>query len=82
MSRPGSANLRATVDEIERNSEGELVATLVSDSGAIMTVPVALLPDGVRVSDVVRVSFQVDQEETERRHQRISNLQNQLFDRS
>lgn len=82
MNQQSGVQFTATVDEIDRRADGEDIATLAADSGQVMTVPASLLPEGVKVNDVVIVGLRVDPDETERRRSRISNLQNQLFDRS
>jgi hypothetical protein len=73
------ADLRVTVDEIERGSDGQQLATLVTDEGDTIVVPLAVLPDETRDGDVLLVRFEREPEETERRRSRISDLQKRLF---
>jgi hypothetical protein len=70
---------RVTVDEIEPNAAGRLMATLVADNGESFVVPLDLLPHGTRVNDVLRLALEPDPDETEQRHRRISDLQRRLF---
>jgi hypothetical protein len=71
--------LRVTVDEIEHGPDGERLATLVTDDGDTFVVPCAVLPDGTRDGDVLRVSFEHEADQTEQRRSRISDLQRRLF---
>jgi len=70
---------RLTVDAIELNARNERVAVLVGDDGAQVVMPLALLPGGTRVGDVLDVSFAHDSGETERRRKRVEDLQRKLF---
>lgn len=76
----GDVHQRLTVDEIEPDAEGELLATLVSDDGKIAVIPLAMLPEGVRVNQVIDATFALTDAEGERRR-RIEHLQHRLFDR-
>ena len=70
---------RVTVDEIEPDAHGRLLATLVSDDGQHFVVPLDLLPPGTRVNDVLRLALETDPDETEERRRRIADLQRRLF---
>lgn len=73
------APLRLTVDEIGQDAESNLLATLVTDTGEQVTVPLQLLPEGTRVGDVLQAGFTLDPDERERRRTHISELQRRLF---
>lgn len=68
-----------TVDEIELNADNQLVAVLIGDDGSHLVIPLALLPSGAQVGDVLSLSLARDSDETERRRQRVRNLQKKLF---
>lgn len=70
---------RVTVDEIEPDAAGRLMATLVTDDGDVFVLPLDLLPLGARVGDVLRVDLLFDADETEQRRQHINDLQQRLF---
>jgi hypothetical protein len=70
---------RLTVDEIELNAENERVAVLIGDDGSQIVVPLALLPSGTQVGDVLNLSLHRDDDETELRRERVRNLQKKLF---
>lgn len=70
---------RVTVDEISRDENGELVATLVADDGRMLVVPLSSLPAGVRDGDVLEASFEPLPAETAARRRRIEALQRRLF---
>ncbi|HBY46058.1 MAG TPA: DUF3006 domain-containing protein [Thermomicrobiales bacterium] len=70
---------RVTVDEISRTEHGELVATLVTDDGRVLVVPLASLPADVRDGDVLDASFERLPDETATRRERIDALQRRLF---
>jgi hypothetical protein len=70
---------RVTVDEIEPDADGRLLATLATDAGAVFVMPLELLPPGVREGDVLTVNLLFDADETEQRRQDISDLQQRLF---
>jgi len=72
---------RMTIDEIQRNRDGDLVATLVDDDGRQAVVPLDLLPAGARLNQVVTVDFRIDEPSTERRREHIQRLQHRLFQR-
>lgn len=79
MSEPVSH--RMTIDEIERNRDGELMATLVDDAGRMAVVPLDLLPEGVRLNQVVEMEFRIDEPSTKQRREHIQRLQHRLFQR-
>ncbi len=68
-----------TVDEIGPDQDNNLLATLVSDEGDIATIPLALLPQGTRVGDVLALHFTPEPDERSRRRQKIAELQRRLF---
>ena len=70
---------RVTVDEIEPDAHGRLLATLIADDGERFVVPLNLLPPGTRVNDVLRLALEPDPDETAQRRRRISDLQRRLF---
>jgi hypothetical protein len=72
-------SVRLTIDEIEVNADDEEVATLVTDDGQMLVVPVTLLPNGARRGDVLTLTLTRDPDETEARRQRIVDLQKRLF---
>ena len=74
-----STPIRLTVDEINPDQEQRPLATLVSDAGELVTVPLTLLPDGTRVGDVLNVAFSPDPDEREQRRRKIADLQRRLF---
>ncbi len=73
--------IRMTLDEINRDGDGRLIATLVSDDGATATVPLDMLPEGAAVNQVIVARFRLDQTSTERRAKRVRTLQHRLFNR-
>jgi hypothetical protein len=75
-----STRLRATINTIELAANDILIASLVTDAGARLTLPAALLPDGVTVGDVLLLSLARDPDETAARAQRVSELQRKLFE--
>ena len=72
-------SLRLTLDEVSENRDGELIATLVADNGAVVTAPLAALPKGARQGDVLVVTIEPDPDETARRRDHIAELQRRLF---
>jgi hypothetical protein len=70
---------RFTVDEIELNVDNERVAVLIGDDGSQIVMPLALLPSGTRVGDVLTLALAHDSDETERRRERVKALQKKLF---
>lgn len=79
MNKPVSH--RMTIDEIQRNRDGDLVATLVDDDGREAIVPLDLLPEGARLNQVVSLEFSIDESSTEQRRAHIQRLQQRLFQR-
>lgn len=73
------AAIRLTVDDIGLDQDNNSLATLVSDTGQQVTVPLELLPEGTRVGDVLAVGFTPDPDERELRRKKISDLQRRLF---
>lgn len=72
---------RLTVDEINTDSDGRRIATLVEPSGGIVTIPLELLPEGTRVNQVIVAGFGLDPNSTRDRIQRVQQLQHRLFNR-
>lgn len=70
---------RCVVDEIITTAEGERIAVLVADAGGTVTIPMRLLPEGVRVNDVLDFTLSPIPEETERRRTHVRSLQQRLF---
>ena len=70
---------RVTVDEISANAAGEKIATLVTDDGGQLVVPLAMLPPGTRRGAVLTLSFIPDEAERSRRLARVRDLQRRLF---
>lgn len=68
-----------TVDAIDVNADDELLATLISDSGAGFIVPLNLLPAGTREGSVLTVTFELQPDEADQRRRRILDLQKRLF---
>lgn len=73
------ASQRVTVDEIEINADNQRVAVLLGDDGTQVVIPLAMLPDGTAVGDVLTLSFERDPDETERRLTIVRDLQRKLF---
>lgn len=65
---------------VDRISEG--VAALVTDGedGSVFTLPLDLLPRGVREGDYVRASFAIDPEARRRARDEIERLMDELGD--
>jgi hypothetical protein len=72
-------SLVLTVDAIDVNADDGRVATLVSDSGFSMVVPIEMLPDDAREGSVLTATFELAPDETEERRRRILDLQKRLF---
>ena len=65
--------MKLIIDRIEgRFAVAEL------ENGATESVPLTILPHGVREGDVIRIT--VDKRETETRKDEISRLENELFE--
>lgn len=73
------SRLRLTVDEIEPDQDDQAMATLVTDDGDLLFIPLHLLPAGTRVNDVLLVSFEPEPDERQRRLDYIADLQRRLF---
>jgi hypothetical protein len=76
---PAPRPLRLTVDEISPDADDQPLATLVTDDGKILTVPLDLLPPHTRTGSTVTATFTPEEDETERRKRRIRDLQRRLF---
>ncbi len=68
-----------TVDEIEPDSDGEAVATLVDREGRAAVIPLAFLPADIQINQVIFIDFRIDSETTSQLRHRVSNLQHRLF---
>jgi hypothetical protein len=75
-----STTLRVAIDAIEVSANDIRIASLVTDNGARLTLPTALLPDGAIVGDVLMISIARDPAETAARAARVSELQRKLFE--
>jgi hypothetical protein len=73
--------LRATVDEITVNADDVELASLITDDGLELIVPLAVLPPGTRDGDVLLIRFEQDPDARAERRQRIAELQEKLFGR-
>lgn len=78
-SEPARPPVRVTVNEIGPDQDNVELASLVTDTGEQLTVPLHLLPNGTRTGDVFTVSFEPDPDERSRRRQRILDMQRRLF---
>jgi hypothetical protein len=70
-----------TLDEIEPDEDGRLIATLISDTGLLATIPLELLPPGARLNQVIVAEFRLDETLTSERKRRVIELQHRLFNR-
>jgi hypothetical protein len=70
-----------TLDEIEPDEDGRLIATLISDNGLLATIPLELLPPGARLNQVIVAEFRLDEALTSERKRRVIELQHRLFNR-
>lgn len=75
----GESTLTATLDRIERDEDGNDLGVLILDGGEQLTLPVARLPEGSREGSVLTIAFQLDVDETQRRRERVRDLQSRLF---
>ncbi|GBD16061.1 hypothetical protein HRbin26_00956 [bacterium HR26] len=75
----GERALIATVDRIELDERGELLAVLVLDDGQQLVFPLGLLPEGTHKGSVLRLRFEPDPETERERRERIQRLQRRLF---
>lgn len=76
-----SSSVELTVDEVNVDRDGRMIATLVGPEGAIVTVPLSLLPPDVRVNQVLVANFSVDYDAAAKREERVRSLQHRLFNR-
>src|SRR5687768_12669950 len=79
MSAREPARIRATVDDITVNADDVKLASLVTDDGAELVLPLALLPDGTQDGDVLLISIKQDRATRAARRKRVANLQERLF---
>lgn len=75
--RNGGGPLYAAVEEVEAGQ-----ASLAFDDGTRMVIPASLLPQGAKPSSVLRVRFELDEEEKKRRIEEVKELQRRLIERS
>lgn len=73
--------LHATIDRFEEAEDGTEVAVLVFDDGQQLILPTGRLPDGCRNGTVLSIAMTPDEAETNRRFQRVKQVQSRLFDR-
>lgn len=71
--------IRLTIDEIEKDRDGNEIAVLITDAGEQVTAPRALLPEPAQVGSVFTMHFAPEPGETETRRSRIAELQRRLF---
>ena len=76
---PQSRSLLVTVDEIVPDHDSIPLATMVTDTGDIITAPLALLPEGTRAGDVLSIHFEQQPDERQVRRDHIAELQRRLF---
>ena len=69
--------MRAFVDSVE---EGVARVLLGEDESVAVTVPVAWLPEGVREGQVLRVTWEADEDGTEDAKKAVEDLYAQLGD--
>lgn len=74
-----TSSVRVTLDEISLDAADIDLATLVTDAADILTVPLALLPEGSKRGDLFTLRIERHPDETERRKRRILELQRRLF---
>ncbi len=53
---------------------------VIEYNGRTFDLPKNLLPKEAKEGDVLKISIEVDREETEKRRKRIKNLMNELFE--
>ena len=70
-------DLRVSLDRIE-----EGIAVLLTRDSCRWLLPAMYLPEGTVEGDILRVSFERDQAETELQKERIRDLQQRLLDRT
>ena len=71
--------IRVSIDEVSPDDEGIDLASLVTDAGQVITIPVALLPEGADVGEVLTLEIAIDHAETKERQERVGQLQKRLF---
>lgn len=71
--------IRVSIDDVSPDDEGIDLASLVTDAGQIITIPVALLPEGADVGEVLTLEIAIDHAETKERQERVGQLQKRLF---
>ena len=69
--------MRAFVDSVE---DGVARVLLGEDESVTVTLPVAWLPEGVREGQVLRVTWEADEDETEAAKKAVEDLYEQLGD--
>ena len=69
--------MRAFVDSVE---DGVARILLGEDESVVVTVPVAWLPEGVREGQVLRVTWEADEDGTEDAKKAVEDLYAQLGD--
>lgn len=74
-----TSSIRVTLDEISVDANDNDLATLVSDAGDIISIPLALLPEGSKHGDLFTLRIERHPDETQQRKQRILELQKRLF---
>lgn len=71
--------IRVTIDDISPDEESINLASLVTDDGRTVTLPLDLLPEGADVGEVLKLTIEIDHAETRERHERVAKLQKRLF---
>jgi hypothetical protein len=67
--------MKATIDRIE----GQLAVLLIEDKGEVkLNVPVSLLPEGSKESDILDISIIRDEKATDEAKKRVSTLIDKL----
>jgi hypothetical protein len=74
-----TASIRATLDEITPNAKDVDLASLVTDDGEILTIPLALLPGDSKPGDLFTLRIERHPDETTQRKRRILEMQRRLF---
>ena len=69
--------MRAFVDSVE---DGVARVLLGEDESVTVTLPAEWLPEGIREGQVLRVTWEADEEETEAAKQAVEDLYEQLGD--
>ena len=71
--------LYATIDRFETDEAGNRLAVLVVDDGQQLILPASRLPEGCQDGTVLIVDLTADHAETQRRLQRVKQVQSRLF---